>query len=84
MKPAGKPAPAVVDEVVLVGPHPDLVGVEVVVVGSFGTDETWQAACELAATALANFSGRGINPGVIVVDWQRDRTRPAKSVRRMR
>jgi hypothetical protein len=79
------PAPAVLDEVVLVGPHPDLVGVEVVVVGSLGTDETWRAACELASVALSSAASRGIkDPGVVVVDWKRDMVRPAKSLRRMR
>lgn len=84
MRSAGQPAPVALDEVVLVGPHPDLVGVDVVVVGSLGTDDTWRAACELAAMTLATATTRGIpDPGVVVVDWKRDMVRPAKNLRRM-
>lgn len=85
MKPSAQPAPVTLNEVVLVGPHPDLPGVDVVVVGSLGTDATWQAACEMAALTLSAATARGIpDPGVVVVDWKRDMVRPAKSLRRMR
>ena len=81
----GSPPRVDLDEVVLVGPHPDWIGVEVVVVGSSGRDVDWQFACQLATTALTGAAARGIHdPGCVVVDAKHDVVRPAKALRRFR
>jgi hypothetical protein len=82
--PAGN-QPLVLDEVVLVGKHPDHDYLDVVVLGTNGTDQAWQAALGLAGVALSSADARRIkNPGVVVIDVRNDSVRMAKALRRLR
>lgn len=80
--PAG---PVILDEVVLVGRHPDHPYLDVVVVGTNGNDQSWRAALELADLALSSgMAGQVKDPGVALVDVRNDNVRLAKALRRMR
>jgi hypothetical protein len=80
--PAG---PVILDEVVLVGKHPDHDYLEVVVVGSNGSDTAWQAALEYVGVFLSAAAAKGIkDPGAVLVDVKNDNVRAAKALRRMR
>ena len=80
--PAG---PVILDEVVLIGKHPDHNHLQVVVVGTNGNDQAWRAALELAGVALSSgMAGRVKDPGVVLVDVRNDNVRLAKAIRRVR
>lgn len=77
--------PLVLDEVVLVGPHPDHPYLDVVVLGTNGNDQAWTAALGLVGVALSSAAARRIkDPGVVVVDARNDNVRIAKALRRLR
>jgi hypothetical protein len=83
--PAGHQPPLVLDEVVLVGEHPDHPYINVIVVGSAGSDHDWATALHLAGVALSGADAAGIrDPGAVVVDARHDVVRPAKALRRIR
>jgi hypothetical protein len=80
--PAG---PVILDEVVLVGKHPDHDYLDVVLLGSNGSDTAWQAALGYADVALSSAAARGIkDPGGVIVSVRPDYVRVVSAVRRMR
>lgn len=79
------PQPLVLDEVVLVGKHPDHDYLDVVVLGTNGDDQAWQGALGLAGIALSSAAARGIkDPGAVIVSVRPDYVRVVKALRRRR
>jgi hypothetical protein len=82
-----RPQPLLLDEVVLIGRHPDpdLGGVEVIVLGTTGSDQSWQAALGYARVLIESARAAGApDIGVAVIDVRHDRQWAAKGLRRLR
>jgi hypothetical protein len=84
--PAGpnRPEPLVLDEVLVVGRHPNHPYLDIVLVGTNGSDEVWQTAMQYV-DALSSAGAWGTkDPGAVLVDVRNNNVRVAKALRRMR